>query len=249
MGGEDGFEEAVTVLAISQYSFAEVGSSACTPIACSAVAALLERLGSGIDINDASYLNNAIIAGVLSYSNMRRPSSADHMSVEEFADASSDMRLKLRRVGESFQGLLTEQNPFQNLIRNAQEIAAASSSNRGNHIGIVITKPPETVCITVPSLSCPMENRIYSFFDSHSRPEYGLTGSYLVSSSGIESVLNRLLAIFPQNTGALFDEAEDSYMQMLYSTYEATVFQVVEIQDVPKPPVPPVSANVPDFIN
>lgn len=219
------FEETLTVLDLSQYSFAEIGSSACTPIACSAAVALLHRLENDIDIDDASFLNEAIIIGVASYSNIQHLRVGDHMSVEEYSALSQDMQQKVVKVGESFQGLLTELSPFRNLIRRAQEQAATFSSSTTNYVGIIITKPPETVCITVPSLSNDKGSaKIYSFFDSHSRPEYGLTGSYLVTSSSIESVLHRLSSIFPQvDLEGCFN---DTYMQMLYTTYEATVFQI-----------------------
>ena len=227
LAGSD--DETVTVLEISQYSFSDVGSSACTPIACSAVAALLERLRKNVNINDSSFLNEAVFAGVMDYSAMQSSGSVDHMSVEEFSNQCASMKLKITQVGDSFQGLLTESNPFHRMIERAQEIAA-TSSNHGN-IGIVITKPPETVCITIPSLACPEENRIYSFFDSHCRPEFGLTGSYLVTSTHMDSIILRLTSIFPENTNISGDDFQDSYMQMLYTTYEATVFESATVPE------------------
>lgn len=213
------------MLDLSQYSFAKLGSSACTPIACSAVAALLYRLENNIDINEPNFLTEAIISGVADYSNIQRPCDVEHMSVEEFSALSPDMQQKIRRTGESFQGLLTDPDPFQNLIRRAQEMSATSSRCASSHVGIIITKPPETVCITVPSLVCDEGRRVYSFFDSHSRPENGLTGSYLVTSDSIESVLYRLDSVFPQ---VELNGLDNTYMQMLYTTYEATVYQVAD---------------------
>ena len=219
------FEETLTVLDLSQYSFAEIGSSACTPIACSAAVALLHRLENDIDIDDPSFLHEAIISGVASYSKIQHSRVGDHMSVEEYSALSLYMQQKVAKVGESFQGLLTEVDPFRNLIRKAQEKVATCSSRTTNYVGIIITKPPETVCIIVPSLGNDRgTGRAYCFFDSHSRPEYGLTGSYLVTSSSIESVLHRLRSIFPQVD--LEEGSNDTYMQMLYTTYEATVLQI-----------------------
>ena len=221
-------EGIITVLEISQYTFAEAGSSACTPISCSAVAALLERLDTGRSVNDVPFLTDVIISGVSGYGSLSHGAqNINHLSVEEFYSASIDLKTNIRQIGESFQGLLTKRNAFMEMINTAREIISNSSSSRNKHIGLVITKPPETVCVTIPPLDSAVGEATYSFFDSHSRPEHGITGSYLVTSRNIDSILLRLAAIFPECPDALDSGDQDSYMQMMYSTFECTVFQRV----------------------
>lgn len=150
-----------------------------------------------------------------------------HLSVEEFYSASIDLKTKIHKIGESFQGLLTRRNAFTEMINTARENVANTPNSRHKNIGLIITKPPETVCITIPPLDSVTGEATYSFFDSHSRPQHGITGSYLVTSTDIDSILLRLNAIFPECSDALDSGDQDSYMQMMYLTFECTVFQRV----------------------
>lgn len=219
-------EETVTVLEISQYTFSS-GSSACTPIACFAVASILERLDMNCCCNDSSFLTDAIVSGVASYTSLGDSGAALHLSVDEFYNISKEMSTKIIKVGEPIQGLLTNRNAFLELINAAREMASESITGTAKNIGIVITKPPETVCITIPPIESSHDRSTYTFFDSHSRPEYGLNGSYIVTSSDIDALILRLNTIFPANENDGLDDLDGSYMQMLYSTFEGTVFQRV----------------------
>lgn len=215
------------MLEISQYTFAN-GSSACTPIACFAVASIIDRLDMNLDCNDSSFLTDAIVSGVASYTSLSNgDGTAPHLSVEEFYSASTEMRSKVVKLGESVQGLLTNRNAFLDLINNAREMGSESVFGTSKNIGIVITKPPETVCITVPPIESTHCSNTYTFFDSHSRPEYGLNGSYIVTSNDMNAIIERLNTIFPANASDGLDVLDGSYMQMLYSTFEGTVFQRV----------------------
>jgi hypothetical protein len=219
-------EETITVLEISQYTFADMGSSACTAISCAALAALLERLDKNVVINDPVFLSDAIISGVMEYSSVSQFSNVEHMSVEDLWGLSPDMKTKITKVGESFQGLLTDENVFEKLITKVKEVALSFSALEGKHLGILLTKPPETVTIIIPPVTTVLGNSSkYAFFDSHSRPEYGIDGSYLVTSSTVDTILNRLNTIFPVNNEFDLDGEVDSYMKMLYTTFEATIFQ------------------------
>jgi len=74
----------------------------------------------------------------------------------------------------------------------------------------------------------------YAFFDSHSRPQLGFTGSYLVVSKSQEDIVRRLQSIFihipvddVDEVG--MDELGWNYiynMQMMYNMFEASVFQL-----------------------
>jgi hypothetical protein len=215
------------VLEISQYTFA-TGSSACTPIACFAVASIIERLDMNLDCNDSSSLTDAIVSGVASYTSLSNgDGSAPHLSVEEFYVVSKELNSKVVKLGEPIQGLLTNPNAFLDLINTAREMGSESIVGTTKNIGIVITKPPETVCITIPPIENPNRSSTYTFFDSHSRPEYGLNGSYIVTSNDMNAIVERLNTIFPANASEGLDDLDGSYMQMLYSTFEGTVFQRV----------------------
>lgn len=215
------------MLEISQYTFA-TGSSACTPIACFAVASILERLDVKLDCNDSLFLTDSIVSGVASYTSLSNgDGNAPHLSVEEFYSVSKEMCSKVVKLGEPIQGLLTNRNAFLDLINTAREMCSESIVGTTKNIGIVITKPPETVCITVPPIDSSHGSNTYTFFDSHSRPEYGLNGSYIVTSNDINAIIERLNTIFPANAGDGLDDLDGSYMQMLYSTFEGTIFQRV----------------------
>ena len=171
------------------------------------------------------FLTEAVISGVMNYTQLAKEvGGANHLSVADYFNQSEVTRAKLNQVGEPIQGLLTNRNAFLILINSAKESVANQIANRGKHIGIVITKPPETVCITIPPLDSNQSTSIYSFFDSHPRPECGLPQACYVTSNDIDSIILRLNAIFPANVEIESDGYENSYMQMLYSTFEGTVF-------------------------
>lgn len=215
-------DETVTVLEISQYTFQEMGSSACTSIAFAALATILERFDNKVIVNDATFLSDAIISGVTNYSDAMNGSDVTvHSSADELWEQSSGclLRQQMSKIGESFQGLLTEANAFQKMISKVKEMRDIDPEK---HIGIIITKPPETVCIIIPPLNS-QTSSANAFFDSHSRPEYMINGSYLVTSNNLDSVLFRLNLIFPPN--AIDFDVNDTYMRMLYTSFESTVFQ------------------------
>jgi hypothetical protein len=91
----------------------------------------------------------------------------------------------------------------------------------GKYIGLVITKPPETVCVLLPPRGAQAGAK-FIFFDSHSRPQFGISGSYVVVCDDERAVVNRLSSIF---TPLPSEGDEDNYMLMMYNMFEATAFQ------------------------
>ena len=77
----------------------------------------------------------------------------------------------------------------------------------------MITKPPETVSVIISREKC-------YFFDSHSRPQIGIEGAYLVSCDDVEGLVRRIMLVFPamESTG-------DTMMDMMYNSFEGTIFQ------------------------
>lgn len=199
-----------------------MGSSACTSIAFAALATILERFDNKITVNDVAFLSDAIISGVTNYSDAMNGSNVTvHSSADELWERSLGCLLQqqMSKIGESFQGLLTEENAFQKMISKVKEMRDIDPEK---HIGVIITKPPETVCIIIPPLNSQISSA-NAFFDSHSRPEYKINGSYLVTSNNVDSILFRLNLIFPPN--AIDFDVNDTYMRMLYTSFESSVFQ------------------------
>jgi hypothetical protein len=102
---------------------------------------------------------------------------------------------------------------------------AITSTDNGTYIAIVITKPPETVTVILPLV--PGNNLPCALFDSHSRPQLGLTGAYLVTSAAERDIVHRLEMIFPAPTGEGFGEGfGGGLMEEMYNTIEGTVVHI-----------------------
>jgi hypothetical protein len=187
-------------LEISQYTFSEAGASACTAIALFAVKHLVQTLDRGQPVDIASdgfriALSEAIFAGVSHFGTLTVARDR-HASVEEISGAVTN---ELTNVTDAMpiQGMLSDRACFANMFESVR----SKVTNRGKFTGIVLTKPPETVCVVVPPLDCPAGTGTYMFFDSHSRPELGFDGCYLVSSTSEADIIHRLNTIFPAFAG------------------------------------------------
>lgn len=204
-------------LSISQYSFQEQGTSACTAIASSMMKYLLEQLSTGgVDLYQVlspPVLTNILITGVEKYS---RLFSNRHLAVDELGSEYFDT---LQMVGSGVsQGFLTDPNAFHDLFDNMRH-----ESEEGRPIGIVITKPPETVCVVLPPKDV-LSGGLYFFFDSHARPQDGMEGAYMVMFRTEQSLIVRLKQLFPSfQFGA--DGSSSGHYGDMYNMFEATSFQ------------------------
>lgn len=204
-------------LAISQYSFSGQGTSACTAIASSMMKYLLEQLSSGsVDLYQVltpNVLTNIIISGVEKYN---RLFSNRHLAVDELGPEYFD---SLQMVGSGVtQGFLTDPNAFHDVFDHARH-----GSEDGRPIGIVITKPPETVCVVLPPKDV-LSGGLYFFFDSHARPQDGMEGAYMVMFRTEQNLIVRLKQLFPSfSFGA--DGGSSGHYGDMYNMFEATVFQ------------------------
>jgi len=216
--GPSGHGETVIHLDISQFTFGELGTSACTAIASSVMKYLLEQLqlvggGDTSSIFQKDALNEAIFAGVTKYDNMF---SNRHVAVDELGPDYFD---SVSMIGAGvIQKSLSELNSFHNLFQDAKVDATP-----GKCIGIVITKPPESVCVVLPPKEV-LSGGLYIFFDSHARPQDGFEGSYLIIGDSERTLVNRLRQIFP-NFGFGAADADNFYAQM-YNTFEGTAFEI-----------------------
>lgn len=200
----------------SQYIFEEAGSSACTAIAMSVIVTLLKHIRhSSLQSLAQEELQNALVEGVVKYNEINSFGDAKHFSAEELLPIFSD---SLAVLGNT-QGVTTDASAFRQLFKNV-----FSREKVGNYVGIVITKPPETVCILVPTESATSSSDSalqYALFDSHARPQYGYSGAYLLLSYAEEEIIQHLQMLFPGLT-----EGEGSVYEMMYNMFDATTFSL-----------------------
>lgn len=201
-------------LGVSQYTFGESGASACTVIAGTMLKLLLQRLQDGVLLTDVTELSGAVWSGVAHFQSLP-PGMRKHLAIDELGPYMTETL----HSKAALQGLLSTRNHFEDLFAQAR-----ASSDDKHHIGIVITKPPETVCVILPPTNCPTETRKFIMFDSHSRPQLGLSGSYLYISDDQLEIVRRLDGLFPplpMEGGGAAD-----YMQQMYNMFEGSVFQL-----------------------
>eukprot|EP01039_Chlorochromonas_danica_P002417 gene2417-2650_t len=212
IGGEEQIR-LVMELGVSQYTFAEAGASACTVIASAAMKHLLEELSVNPSREiDVDRLSNIVTEGVIQFAQLNL--GGGHLAVDEL-DPSFFGTVK-QVPGGLLQGILTESHAFTDLFHQIRQLEV---DPRG-YIGVVLTKPPETVAFLLP----PLGQSRHFFFDSHSRPQWGIQAAYLVEcegEEGIEFCLRRVLSTLPFSA---FGSSDPS--AMMYDMFEASIFQI-----------------------
>jgi hypothetical protein len=207
-------DEKVTILELSQYRLTERSSSACTSIAWTFSAVVLESLRSGKDFENVEELTAILFEGVGLFESVRRLSSGAHLSVEEFVQLLQNDR-NVKMCGMPTQCILSATN-IRDFLAGVYHNHAVSIDRP---VGIVITKPPESVAVVLSPASGAVAAKYY-FFDSHPRPQFGIDGAYLVACDDIEGIVARLGLIFPVMEGT-----GDSMMDMMYNSFEGSIFQ------------------------
>lgn len=219
---------------ISQYSDPN-GRSACTSIALTMAASALSALHQSK--NDASFentINSTFLAesirqGVQTYNEIAKnnQAGAEHLSVEEFLQLSASLHkfdcLKLL-PNSPRQGILSSSNDnpmgFESIISQCQSEATSQFL-----IGVVITKPPETVLILVPPSG---QQHQYVLLDSHPRPNqlipYQPAGSYALFHPNLPSLVRSLKDIF-----SVLDLGSDvnEMMAMMYNSFDVYPFEFI----------------------
>eukprot|EP01038_Epipyxis_sp_PR26KG_P013032 gene13032-17465_t len=205
---EEFLPESVIELGISQYTFSETGgSSACTVISLAVMTKVLECIEEDTDYKNNSILVDAVMEGISSYTALFGESNS-HTSVDEILPIFTDKIVCLCET--PIQGLLSNLSSFHDLVRSARSI-----SNNNKYTGIIITKPPETVCLILPPVE---SNGQYILFDSHSRPQLGLESAYMVSSPHLNAIINRLNDLFVALPSDGHDE--NNYLTIMYNMFE-----------------------------
>lgn len=197
------------MLEVSQYTYAENGGvSACTVIAAEVMRYILTIFAGGRVDWSPEELTNQIQLGVQRYKNLNG-GIPTHLSVDELGPGFFGDIANI----SFFQGLLNDNSAFQRMITEAVQ----NSSKQGAPVGIIITKPPETIAIVI----APQINKFY-FFDSHSRPEKGLHGSYLVEADNIESISRWFKSTFVPLSN---DILGNDMMNQMYNMFEGYGYQ------------------------
>jgi len=220
----------VSQCTISQYSL-QGGHSACTVISTMLASEALRALqppgrNSSNQLVDLCHLFQDVITrgASLALSN----ASFQHMSCEEALLLLPSSSAGAVQCGAVLQGLLHQRGCFADILRRAREGAG------GQPVAIVLTKPPESVCVVLTPSRC-------FLFDSHSRPSEGLSNAYVVEAPSEQELLSRLAALFPP-----FPAQGMGEMQMLvYNGIDATVFVLPPSlpSPSPSPPAPPSSSS------
>ena len=217
---------------ISQYS-SNSGRSACTSIALTlASRALLElqnKTDSAENVISSSVLSDSVREGLRTYDELQANSrGVEHMSVEEILqiDIPRSPFSSIKLLPNSpRQGILSSSshNPMglQSILSGCQNDA----SNSQSYIAVVITKPPETVLVLLPSVSDATQQR-YVLLDSHPRPNnfapYYPTGSFALFHSDLHSLVRSLNEIFPSvDLGRDVNEM----MAMMYNSFDVYPFE------------------------
>ena len=213
---KSGISERMTrlVLGISQYSFGDVDTSACTAIACTALPRLLACLDSKITVN-IEILSALLLEGIETHRSLSTSLGLDHMGVEDIIEHMPHLKSNVTRVSDTIQKLLTTPDSFENLLQEVVHLPI----DRSKHIGIIITKPPETILLLIDPNP---EGKLY-LFDSHARPQLGCEGAYFVGSSDHREVIRHFYALFP--VPSVSNVQTMSLMEQMYYSFDAMAFQ------------------------
>lgn len=211
-------------LDISQYTDG-IGISACTPISCSVGLALLRLLklrATNEVLLCIDELRDALLNGVLYYNSINHfDGGAKHVSFDDvFECPEIDFFSSISKTS-SYPRQGTLPNDHRGFVPFLEDIRRLGRNDE--FTALVFTKPPETICIIVPPLSRPDEN--YLLFDSHSRPQFGISNSYLVCLPTVDDVALKMMLMFPPlppDDGF----ASEGFYATLHDTYEGNPFQL-----------------------
>ena len=215
----------------SQYTFGSEGRSACTCIALCYAKRFLQGISQAqasatvADVINESFLPEGLQLGVESYKTMKSGdsnASVEHMSAEEvLASAHGKVEFaNLKLDGPVRQGVLSP-DPSSPLGMHAVLSGCQSESQ---WVAVIITKSPETVVVALPpSAQQTSQYRRWLLLDSHPRPQFSASGSYVMAHDNIESLVLSLLEIFPfTDLGSDVGEM----MQMMYNSFDAYVLHM-----------------------
>jgi hypothetical protein len=177
----------------------------------------------GHSIHNASILSDALIEGISIHNDIQKLNSSSHLAVDEAYFSSTQFQNQLLYIvsEEPYQGLLNKGDSFQMLFdKILAKVSEKYSADK--HVACIITKPPETLCIILPPRS-DSNQKVYTLFDSHSRPSEGYDGATLISDN-LHNILEKVKKIWPAFHND--NDNELGYMMEMYNMYEIHPFQL-----------------------
>lgn len=209
-------------LQVSQFSFSAPGAvSACTTISTYSCLLLLKELQNVLSSDKAKtieYFSKILVDGVET-DTLIRASNDSAMSAEHFSvdDVLGYIQAKLSPIGRSikktddvFQNILKgSSQDFLPLFVKARDLQAEHSSA----VGMVVTKPPETVCVVLHE-----NGQDLLMFDSHGRPSLGFSGANVLKTKSTDVVLQFLVRTFPHFP------CDEEAVALMYNCFECTFF-------------------------
>ncbi|CAM9159964.1 unnamed protein product [Ascophyllum nodosum] len=223
-----GDEQQVVQAPISQYDLHN-GRSACTCICLEASLTILEMLatgpwrGSPEDVADIVSIGVVMYEGLSDAGTSNRTLSTEHTSVSEAMPAVPRYRDGLQPATgrDCYQGMLGAGAAFASILGSI----AGDQRDKSRPVAVAITKPPETIVVFLPAdpdvsgvaSSGSSGPRQWLLFDSHPRPQVGLTGAHVQSFGRQAALVEGLNDIFPP-----FDVGTDSVMASMYNMVDCT---------------------------
>jgi len=233
---------------VSQYN-EPGGRSACTSIALTMASKVLRSINNQNNVNPTStittsFLSESIYEGIQVYMTLDSTSQRDveHSSVEELLRAGSLLNEGSSTAKDIFSSLnqLDGSSPKQGISSNTsnnpmglEAVLSQCQTLHTGYIAVVITKPPETILVILPSLSDSSSSSIsshnYILLDSHPRPRQLLphypSGSYALFHPNLNSLVSSIKQIFPvTELGSDVPEM----MAMMYNSFDAYAFKLRE---------------------
>jgi hypothetical protein len=235
-GGQDASETNIIHSEVSQYTDPSNGRSACTSIALALASRVLTELhvkctSNVQDVINSVFLGDALMQGLQVYTELRakKSSGVEHLSVEEILliDLPSRPFSSLIMMPDSpRQGILSSS---RNNTLGLQSVLSACQLEAPEHsyVAVVITKPPETILVLLPSLNAASSvQQKYVILDSHPRPNnfapHYPSGSYALFHSDMQSLVRSLEELFPSvDLGPDVNEM----MAMMYNSFDVYPFE------------------------
>ena len=130
---------------------------------------LLPRLNSSLDFSSISKseITDCLIGGIEGYNafQARNFSGIEHLSTEEFFAATPSLHEKLHIAqSQPIQKVITHKTAFQDIFAEARAVIPESRTNK--YLGIILTKPPETVVVFIPPIGVIATRDIGRLFSS-----------------------------------------------------------------------------------
>jgi hypothetical protein len=199
----------------SQYTFADIGRSACTCIALTGAGMFLSTQGSSTSVTP-DFLDRMITQGIENYqalattmiqssNNNSTTAVVEHMSAEEvLQQAGGSERFGVQSTaGGVRQGILSHDRDHPLGLNAILEGICMESQSQNKRLCLLMTKTPESVLICIPPQGTCEENAFpnnassFWLVDSHPRPQCGTSNAYATQHLTLDSLLQSLYTIFP----------------------------------------------------